>query len=85
MFAERTSKYLVDSLLTDAGVKKIEEIWPLARELDFEVIMVSPLRRAIQTAFHVFKVNPNFKNLKFILAPLSRESMLGCADVPLPI
>jgi len=46
-FEERTSKWLVDTVLTDAGVKKIEEIWPLARELEFEVIMVSPLRRAI--------------------------------------
>jgi len=33
----------------------------------------------------VFKVNPNFDKLKFVLAPLSRESMLGCGDVPLPI
>ena len=47
VFAERTDKALVDSLLTEEGIRKCTEAWPIARELDFEVVLVSPLRRAL--------------------------------------
>jgi len=46
------------------------------------VVLVSPLRRTIATAYYVFKEHPNFKNMKFILAPLAREALLGAGDIP---
>jgi hypothetical protein len=33
----------------------------------------------------MFKNHPDFKNIKFVLAPNAREEILGIADIPLPI
>ena len=79
------SRWLVDTTLTEQGIKTSESTGPLAAGLDFQVIMVSPLRRTIQTAFHTFKKTPNFEKMPVILTPMARESILEVGDVPLNI
>ena len=43
---------------------------------------MSPMRRTIETAFHIFKDHPNFKNMKFKVNPLIREKILIGGDYP---
>jgi len=43
------------------------------RNIDFEAVFVSPLGRAIQTAYHLFKSHPNKKAIKFIVLPQLAE------------
>lgn len=48
-------------------------------------ILVSPLRRTLQTAYLLFKDHPDFKDIEVIIYPNIRESF-GCAcDVPFPV
>ena len=46
------------------------------------VILVSPLRRSLQTAYLIFKDHPNFKDILVIVDPHLREQMLSASDVP---
>jgi broad specificity phosphatase PhoE len=45
-------------------------------------VFVSPLRRALQTAYLVFRRHPNFGNIRFIVHPLLRENMHTVCDIP---
>lgn len=48
-------------------------------------MLVSPLRRAIETAYNVFKTHPDFDQIKFVLVPDMRESMNIVGDMPINI
>lgn len=50
--------------------------------LKIHTIFVSPLRRTLETAFHVYKTHPNFENIRFIILPLIRESLNTSSDIP---
>ena len=44
--------------------------------------MISPMRRAMQTAYHLLKSHPQFATIKFIVEPLCRENIHGTCDIP---
>ena len=48
-------------------------------------MFISPLRRAMQTAYHTFKEHPNFKSIRFIIVPLLREIMNLASGIPYSI
>ena len=39
------------------------------------MVIVSPMRRTLQSAYCVFKTHPNFDKMKFILVPSAMEMM----------
>ena len=43
---------------------------------------MSPMRRAVETAFYSFKNHPNLKNIRFYVDPLIREKITIAADLP---
>jgi hypothetical protein len=43
--------------------------------MDFTKIVVSPLRRTMETAYYVFKDHPNFKKMKIVVEPIIREKI----------
>jgi hypothetical protein len=43
---------------------------------------MSPMRRAVETAFYSFKNHPNLKNIRFYVEPLIREKITVAADLP---
>lgn len=53
--------------------------------MDFSVVLVSPMRRTLQTAYCIFKEHPNFASIKFIVAPHARESLLAAAAISLDL
>lgn len=48
-------------------------------DLRIESVIVSPLLRAVQTAYYLFKDHPN--KPKFIIEPYLREMMLSSCDI----
>ena len=65
----------VDAVLSDKGVAGSEQA-STSLEVNFSnIILVSPLRRTIQTACHLLKDHPRKKEFTLKLEPLARELM----------
>ncbi len=45
-------------------------------------VLVSPLRRAIESAYHMFKNHPNNDRLSYILLPTLSERVFASTDIP---
>ena len=74
---------LLDCPLSELGRAQCMKAQTEARQLkEVKTVFVSPLRRALQTAYLVFKDHPNFKNIKFIMHPDLREVAHTVCDVP---
>jgi broad specificity phosphatase PhoE len=68
----------MDTDLTEFGWSQCREKQELAQKLDFDIVLISPLRRTLETAHCIFKKHPNFQQIRFVLAPLAREIV----DIP---
>lgn len=62
-----------DTRLSDVGKQQCQEAQGIANQLNIHTVFVSPLRRAVETAYLVYKDHPNFENIKFIILPSMRE------------
>jgi len=75
---------LYDACLTIEGIKQCEE--SISRDylhqIELEYVMISPMRRAMQTAYHLLKSHPQFSTIRFIVEPLCRENIHGTCDIP---
>ena len=49
---------------------------------DIEIVYVSPMRRTLQTSYHIFKNKDNFNQIKFIVLPDLRENFFSACDIP---
>lgn len=49
---------------------------------DVKTVFVSPLRRALQTAYLLFKDHSHFNRINFIVHPLLRENTHTVCDIP---
>ena len=66
----------VDAVLSDKGVTGSEQALTSLEGLNFSnIILVSPLRRTIQTACHLLKDHPRKKDFTLKLEPMARELM----------
>jgi hypothetical protein len=52
-------------------------------EIDFGVVLISPLRRTIESAYHMFKQHPDFDQIKFVLMPTARENLTAAGGIPI--
>ena len=77
-----TMNYL-DAPLTIKGIKQCEKLD--LHVPDLEVVLVSPLMRAMESAFHLFKNHPKFADITFILVPEMTESLVTTSDIPRPL
>lgn len=65
------------------GIRQCEQAGPLAVSLEHvKTVMVSPLRRALQTAYLLFKDHASFSEIKFIVHPMLRENTHTVCDIP---
>ena len=53
--------------------------------MNIHTVFWSPLRRALETTYHVFKSHPNIENIKFIVLPDMRECINISSDMPVNI
>eukprot|EP00347_Sterkiella_histriomuscorum_P008388 403345286 len=74
---------LLDCPLSDLGIQQCNDSVRLANALpDVRTVFVSPLRRALQTAYLLFKDHENFDRIKFIVHPMLRENTHTVCDIP---
>jgi broad specificity phosphatase PhoE len=73
---------LIDTPLTELGIQQCSDKQAIANELDFEIVLISPMRRTIQTAYYMFKEHPNFDSIRFILVPNAHETLCAISDLP---
>ena len=81
----KIKKELRDAPLSQLGIEQCEQVQNIANSLNVEVVAISPLRRALETAYHIFKNHPNFENIKFIMLPNLREALDTSCDIPVNI
>lgn len=58
---------LIDSPLSDLGLSQCQNKSYLLPGL--KLVLVSPLVRTLETAYHLFKDHPNFQEIKFLMVP----------------
>lgn len=75
------SEDLIDSPLSDKGIQQCIEASHYSNQVNFTEIWVSPLRRAMQTAYYMFRDHPN-KYLQFKVKPILREKIRVSGDMP---
>ena len=49
------------------------------------MIITSPLKRHLESAYLIFKEHPNFKNIEVVLDPNLRDLLVKPYDIPGPI
>lgn len=72
-----------DTELSDFGVAQSEYASRIATKLDIGTVIMSPLRRAVQTTYYFIKKHKNFNNINFILHPDLREHIFGTGELSL--
>ncbi|CDW74856.1 UNKNOWN [Stylonychia lemnae] len=74
---------LLDCPLSDLGIQQCKDSARLAHTLpDVKTVFISPLRRALQTAYLLFKEHPQFSKIHFVVHPLLRENTHTVCDIP---
>ena len=72
---------IMDAELHPVGVLQCEAHHPVTNSIEWKTVFVSPFRRAIQTAIHLFKNHPNKGNIKFVILPIVREVIQDYDDI----
>ncbi|CAK90511.1 unnamed protein product (macronuclear) [Paramecium tetraurelia] len=70
---------LIDCGLTQYGIQQCLESATKMSSFKVDIVLVSPLRRAIQTAHYLFRDHPN--KPKFIVVPFLREMLSSSCDI----
>ena len=71
-----------DSELADVGIDLCISKQRIFNSINIHTVFVSPMRRALQTAYYTFKNHPNFDKIKFIIIPKARESINFASAIP---
>eukprot|EP00347_Sterkiella_histriomuscorum_P012250 403369316 len=84
--SKQAQELKIDPTMTDPGLHQIgilqcESNQELVNVINFKVVFVSPMQRAIQTAIHMFKKHPNKQNIQFIVLPIVREVLETSNDI----
>mmetsp|Transcript_29735 Transcript_29735/g.36903 ORF Transcript_29735/g.36903 Transcript_29735/m.36903 type:complete len:186 (-) Transcript_29735:223-780(-) len=74
---------IIDPDLHPVGVAQSEANAPKMAAINFKYVLVSPMKRALQTCIHMFKTHPNRENIRFIVEPWFHEIMHTMCDVPM--
>ncbi|KAL4450803.1 hypothetical protein ABPG74_011645 [Tetrahymena malaccensis] len=69
-----------DNPLHPVGIQQCLNHQKYINEIDFEIVFISPLQRALQTCIYLFATHPNRQNIKFVLMPELYECLCssGC-------
>lgn len=81
----RIKKDLRDAPLSELGIQQCMNAQAMANMLKPKYVIVSPLRRALETAYYTFNTHPNFDDIQFILLPTLKEGLDTACDIPLNI
>ena len=85
MKALKGSPSMYDPGLHAIGVMQAESNQDHINAVNFKVVFVSPMQRALQTCIHLFKNHPNKKQIRFVVLPIVREVLETSNDIALDI
>lgn len=74
---------LCDVNLHAIGVHQCLENASHIADINLTRVLVSPMRRALQTTIHMFATHPNLAKIKFIVVPQAHEIMHTSNDIPI--
>ena len=74
---------LIDSRLCEEGIEQCVVAGRQLAETNIRAIIVSPMRRTLETAYYLFKDHKNFNTMDIVLHPMLREKITIARDVPL--
>jgi broad specificity phosphatase PhoE len=74
---------LRDAEISDLGLNQImsSSARTILNSTKIDLVLVSPLKRTMQTAYHLLKDHPEFDSLHFELEPMVREHLHCSSDV----
>ena len=73
----------LDAVLSEVGVMQASDHAEIADLMPgITTVLVSPLRRALETAYLLFKNTSYFNSLNFVVVPLLRENLHTVCDIP---
>ena len=72
----------LDPELSEDGIEQANKQAEVAKLTEFTTVLVSPLRRALETAYLLFKDTNYFNSLKFVIVPILREQIYSVAEIP---
>lgn len=78
----QSSPDLNDCKLSEKGIQQCTEAASHAKNYNFVEVYISPLRRTMETAYHIFKDHPGAKSIKFVVEPHIREKIMIGSDAP---
>lgn len=70
----------IDARLSDLGIQQAKNATSIVQNYNIKYVYVSPHRRTLETAQHVFKDHPS--NPKFIVDSLVKEFTTASCDIP---
>ena len=70
----------IDAPLTDFGIEQCLYASKIANQIEFDTVFVSPLKRAIQTAYYLLNSHHDFDKIKFVMHPGIREHIFGTGE-----
>lgn len=68
-----------DASLWDRGLKECESAKPVADLINIHTVFISPMKRALQTAYNIFG---DRSEIKFVIIPKAKEALKWVSDVP---
>ena len=75
---------LIDAELSEEGIEQClqSETKNILANMTFKCVVVSPMRRAIQTAHYLLRDRPDYADILFLINPLCREHLHTSGDIP---
>lgn len=64
---------LIDPPLHPIGIMQSESHQDVVNAIDWKIVYVSPMRRAMMTAINMYCNHPNKDNINFVVLPIVRE------------
>jgi|LauGreDrversion4_2_1035121.scaffolds.fasta_scaffold450889_2 broad specificity phosphatase PhoE len=77
----QTDPGLIDAELAPEGIEECHQVGKLLNTYRFDVVFLSPMIRALQTALLVFRENIFFNDMAFIVHPHLREKVHVSGDL----
>jgi len=76
---------IIDAALSTIGVQQALTNAHTIFDLNITRVWVSPMRRAMQTAIHMFKGHPNIAKINFLVVPQVHEWVHCSNDLPMDV
>lgn len=76
-----TTPLFKDTVLHKTGIEQAEYLQKRINLIPIHTVFVSPLKRTIQTCYHMFKHHPARDKIRFLLTPLIHEKLFVVSDI----